>query len=107
MKQTTRALLAAAAAEKVTGRPVERVYDHSERSTLPVTRHLSEAVKREQEAAVVLYADAQERVSLQVHDDLFSGWDHATGAYFAGAMYQSDVMLFDALDGRYYKFSVH
>jgi hypothetical protein len=107
MKQTTRALVAAAAAEKVTGRPVERVYDHSQQSTLPVTRHLSEAAKREREAAIVLHADAQERVSLEVHDDLFSGWDHGTGAYFAGAMYQSDVMLFDAREGRYYKFSVH
>ena len=55
----------------------------------------------------MLHLDAQERVSLQVHDDLFSGWDHGTGAYFAGAMVQSEVMLYDGYERRYYKFSVH
>jgi hypothetical protein len=28
-------------------------------------------------------------------------------AYFAGAVYESDVMIYDGYDRRYYKFSVH
>ena len=106
MKQSTRALIAAAAAEKITGRPVERVYDHIQQTALPVTRHLSEAHRREPRAPVVL-SDAPDRVSLRVRDDLFVGWDDVTGAYFAGAMYEADVMLFDSLERRYYRFRIH
>ena len=108
MKQTTRALIAAAAAEKLSGHHVDRVYDHAHGEALAVTRHLlTEAAAQDAAEAVVLHLDAQERVSLQVHDDLFSGWDHVTGAYFAGAMVQSEVMLYDGYERRYYKFSVH
>jgi hypothetical protein len=107
MKQITRAMIAAAAAEKVSGHHINKVYDHACGEALRVTRHLDEASSDEREEAMVLHLDAQERVSLQVHDDLFSGWDHLTGAYFAGAMYESDVMLYDGYERRYYKFSVH
>lgn len=107
MKQITRALIAAAAAERVTGRHVEHVYDHSEGLDLPVTRHLSLAANRGTDAALVLYSDRDERISVNVHDDLFSGWDHATGDYFAGALYESDVMLFDGQERRYFKFSIN
>jgi hypothetical protein len=108
VKQATRALIAAAAAEKVSGHHVSRVYDHALGRALPVTRHLeAEALREDAEEALVLHLDPQERVSLQVHDDLFSGWDHLTGAYFAGAMVESDVMFYDGYERRYYKFSMH
>jgi hypothetical protein len=107
MKQSTRALIAAAAAEKITARPVERVFDHTTLSAVPVSRHLSMAERTKRKAAIVLYVDSQERVSLRVRDDLFVGFDHGTGAYFAGAMYESDVMLFDSSERRYYRFHVH
>ena len=107
MNQTTRALIAAAAAEKVTGCPVQRVFDHTQQLALPVTQHLSETERKQPEAPVVLHCEPQDRVSLRVRDDLFVGWDHLTGAYFAGAMYESEVMLFDSLERRYYRFRVH
>jgi hypothetical protein len=108
MKQVTRAMIAAAAAEKVSGQHVQTVYDYAVDETLSVTRHLppGEAGKGSAEP-LVLHFEAQERISLQVREDLFSGLDHRTGAYFAGAMYESDVMLYDGYEGRYYKFSVH
>jgi hypothetical protein len=81
-------------------------FDHTAQSALPVTRHLSAADRRERDASVVLYDDAQDRVSLHVRDDLFVGCDHLSGAYFAGAMYESEVMLFDSLERRYYRFHV-
>ncbi len=107
MKQITRALVAAAAAEKATGRHVEHVYDHTEELDLPVTRHISLDAYKDSDAALVLYGDADERVSVKVHDDLFSGWDYGTGDYFAGALFESEVMLYDAHERRYYKFSIH
>ena len=108
MKQVTRAMIAAAAAEKVSGQHVETVYDHAVDQTLSVTCHLppGEAGKDSDEP-LVLDFEPQERISLQVRADLFSGLDHHTGAYFAGAIYESDVMLYDGYEGRYYKFSVH
>jgi hypothetical protein len=106
MKESTRALIAAAAAEKITGRLVQRVFDHAQQSALPVTKHLSQAQRRERPAPVVLH-DTPDRVSLRVRDDLFVGWDHVTGAYVAGAMYEADVMLFDSLERRYYRFRIH
>ena len=107
MKQVTRAMIAAAAAEKVSGQYIEKVYDHTLEEALPVPKHLQQQALREDRDALVLHLAPEERVSLEVHEDLFSGWDHLTGAYFAGAMYQSDVMLYDGFEGRYYKFSVH
>jgi hypothetical protein len=55
---------------------------------------------------VVLYASHEERVSLEVHDDLFTGLDHLTGTFFAGAIHDTDVMVYDGHEGRYYKFRV-
>ena len=107
MKHMTRALVAAAAAEKATGRDVEHIYDHTEGLYLPVTRHISPAAHGDSDAALVLYGDRNERVSVEVHDDLFSGWDHVTGDFFAGALYESDVMIYDAHERRYFKFSIH
>jgi hypothetical protein len=106
MKQATRAAIAAAAAEKITGQLVHRVFDYTAQSALPVSTHLSEADRREPTAPTVL-SDAGERVTLRVRDDLFTGWDQLTGAYFAGAMYESEVMLFDSEPHRYYRFRIH
>jgi hypothetical protein len=107
MKQATRTLIAGAAAEKVTGRAVQRIFDHSEQLALPFTRHLADVDRRDAWAPLTLHVDSQESVSLSVRDDLFVGWDHLTGAYFAGAMYESEVMLFDSLERRYYRFRIH
>jgi hypothetical protein len=107
VKHATRAMIAAAAAEKVSGHLIERLYDHSAGEALPVHKHLQQEALRQDQQALVLHVAPQERVSLQVYEDLFSGWDHVTGAYFAGAIYESDVMLYDGYEGRYYKFSVH
>jgi hypothetical protein len=45
-------------------------------------------------------------VSLEVHNDLFTGLDHLTGAFFAGAIHDADVMIYDGYEGRYYRFHV-
>ena len=108
MKQATRAMIAAAAAERAMGHYVARVYDHSLGQALPVPKHLpADHHADENHEATLLHLDPHDRVSLEVHEDLFSGWDYTTGAYFAGAVYASDVMIYDAYDGRYYKFSIH
>jgi hypothetical protein len=107
MKHITRALVAAAAAEKVTGRQIEHMFDHTEGCNLPVTTHLSPTAQREKDVKLVLLGESAEVISVQIHDDLFSGWDHETGAYFAGALYESDVMLYDDQERRYFKFSIH
>jgi hypothetical protein len=106
MNQFTRALIAAAAAEKVMGHPVDRLYDHTEGVDVPVRRHLLPAAQPERDV-LVLFRNPAQCISIQVHDDLFSGWDDATGTYFAGALYDSNVMLYDAHERRYYKFSIH
>ena len=108
MEQATRAMIAAAAAERAMGHSVARVYDHLLGEALPVPQHLAAARHPdESHEAVVLRVGPYHRVSLEVHEDLFSGWDHTTGAYFAGAVYESDVMIYDGYDGCYYKFSIH
>lgn len=107
MKQSTRAFVAAAAAARCYGRPVARVYDYSLQDTSPLGRaELERAARMRQTDAVVLYASHEERVSLEVHDDLFTGLDHLTGTFFAGAVHDADVMVFDGHEGRYYKFRV-
>ena len=108
MKQATRAMIAAAAAERAMGHHVARIYDCTLGEALPVSNHLqADRHTDESREAVVLHLGPHHRVSLEVHEDLFSGWDHTTGTYFAGAVYESDVMIYDGYDGRYYKFSVH
>jgi len=108
MMQATRAMIAPAAAERAMGRHVARLYDHSLGQALPVPKHLpADRHADESHEAVVLHLDPHHRVSLEVHEDLFSGWDHTTGSYFAGAVYESDVMIYDGYDGCYYKFSIH
>jgi len=106
--QATRAMIAAAAAERAMGLHVARLYDHSLGQALPVPKHLpADRHADESHEAVVLHLDPHHRVSLEVHEDMFSGWGHTTSAYFAGAVYASDVMIYDGSDGPYYKFSVH
>ena len=106
MKQSTRAFVAAAAA-RCNGRRVARVFDYSHHEAWPIAEQAVEQAARARNGAeVVLCANDGERVSLKVKDDLFSGLDHLTGAYFAGAIYESDVMVFDGDEGLYYKFSV-
>jgi hypothetical protein len=105
VKQSTRVLLAAAVAN-VEGRRIAEVFDHTGGESHPMTSQALERMARERDG-VIVYADAGERVSLKVREDLFSGWDHLTGAYFAGAIRDSEVMFYDGYDRRYYQFSVH
>jgi hypothetical protein len=109
MKHSTRVFVAAAAASKFVGHPVEDLYD----CTSGLHQHLKRPVDLTRHSVVrdgvaIVYDPAGgERVSLKVEDDTFLGWDHNTGTYFAGAVIESDLMLFDAYDRRYYKFSMH
>jgi hypothetical protein len=105
VKQSTRALVAAAAVAKAEGRIIAEVFDHAEGAAFPVGHPLERAGDAAE--GIILYADSGERVSLKVREDLFSGWDHLTGAYFAGAIQDSQVMFYDGYDRRYYQFSVH
>jgi len=108
VKQSTRAFVAAAAAARCYGRQVAQVYDYSGQDASPLGQaELERAARiREPDTAVVLYASYGERVSLEVHNDLFTGLDHLTGAFFAGAIHDADVMIYDGYEGRYYKFHV-
>jgi len=36
----------------------------------------------------------------------FRGWDHESGHFFAGAVYESNLLLFDAQDRRYYQYQI-
>lgn len=107
MKQSTRAFVAAAAAARCYGRPVAGVYDYSLEEASPLGRaELARAARIRERDAVVLYASHEERVSLEVHEDLFTGLDHLTGTFFAGAVHDAEVMVYDGQEGRYYKFRV-
>ena len=106
MKQSTRAFVAAAAAG-VTGVESRECSTIRSHEAWPIAEQaVEQAARARNGAVVVLCANDGERVSLKVKDDLFSGLDHLTGAYFAGAIYESDVMVFDGYEGLYYKFSV-
>lgn len=106
MKHSTRNLVVAAAARKISGDSVEELYDCTHQTYVPmedVDAHDVPLV----EDRLLLEASEGERVSVKFENDLFLGWDLTSGFYFAGAIHDSDVLLFDAQERRYFHYQLH
>jgi hypothetical protein len=103
VKQSTRTLIAAAAAGKIQGKSIDTLYDCTERRYLQV-----QPSERKAERAghrLVFENAGDEVVSLEVREDsMFLGWELVSGHFFAGAIHESDILIYDSEDRHYYRY---
>lgn len=105
MKQTTRDRIAVAAAKHTAAGHIEGVLDCNAGTDIPIDT-TDESVTLSDQRILFEMAD-DEAVSLEFKDDLFLGWELHSGSYFAGAVHDSNILLFDSQDGRYYRYRLH
>ena len=106
MKHSVRNLVAATAAKEIAGESLHELVDCTYAEVVPIDRVLA-AERRLDDARLLITFPDEERVSLTVHEDVFRGWDHQSGYFFAGAVYESNLLLFDGQDRRYYQYQIH
>lgn len=105
MKQTTRDRIAIAAAKHAAAGPIEGVLNCTAGTDIPLDAD-NDGVTLSDERILFEMAE-DEAVSLEFKDDLFLGWELNSGSYFAGAIHESNILLFDSQDGRYYRYVLH
>jgi len=106
MKHSTRNLVAATAAHEIAGDSLHELVDCTHAEVVPID-HVHAAERRLEDARLLIASQDEEPVSLIVHEDMFRGWDPESGHFFAGAVYESNLLLFDAQDRRYYQYQIH
>ena len=106
MKHSTRNLVAATAAQQIAGESLHELVDCTHAENVPID-HVRAAERRVEDARLLITSAEEERVSLTVHGDVFRGWDHESGHFFAGAVYESNLLLFDGQNRRYYQYQIH
>ncbi|MCW5620002.1 MAG: hypothetical protein KIS79_02710 [Burkholderiales bacterium] len=107
MKHSTRNLVVAAAARKLNGDSVEELYDCTHQTYVPMRGVDAHDAPLTEDDRLLLEISEEERVSVKFENDLFLGWDLNSGFYFAGAIHESDVLLFDAQERRYFHYQLH
>lgn len=105
MKQTTRDRIAMAAAKHAAAGQIEGVLNCNAGIDIPVESGADGVILSDQRILFEMAED--EAVSLEFKDDLFLGWELNSGSYFAGAIHESNILLFDSQDGRYYRYVLH
>ena len=106
MKHSVRNLVAATAAHEIAGESLHELFDCTHAEVVPMD-HVQAAERRLEDARLLITLQDEEPVSLTVHEDMLRGWDHESGHCFAGAVYESNLLLFDAQDRRYDQYQIH
>jgi len=106
MKHSVRNLVAATAAHEIAGESLHELFDCTHAEVVPID-HVRAAERRLEDARLFVTSKDEECVSLTVLGDMFRGWDHQSGYFFAGAVYESNLLLFDGQERRYYQYQIH
>lgn len=105
MKQITRDRIAVAAARHAATGPFEGVLDCTAGTDVRIEPEDHGRTLSDQR--ILFEVTQDEAVSVEFKDDLFLGWELNSGSYFAGAVHESNILLYDSQEGRYYRYRLH